>query len=85
MIENLKIICVQGAEIHPYILDLARLRIEVFKDYPYLYQGDMEYEMDYVRRFGYEKHPELCAHFEWKEIDKEVSTSKSLVFWLKQL
>ena len=35
---------------------LARLRITVFRDYPYLYDGDAAYERDYlaaqVARFG---------------------------------
>ena len=29
--------------------DLARLRISVFRDFPYLYKGDMAYERRYVR------------------------------------
>ena len=28
--------------------DLARLRIEVFRDWPYLYDGDVEYERKYL-------------------------------------
>lgn len=28
--------------------DLARLRIEVFRDFPYLYDGDLAYEMHYL-------------------------------------
>lgn len=28
--------------------DVARLRIEVFRDWPYLYDGDAEYERDYL-------------------------------------
>jgi GNAT superfamily N-acetyltransferase len=30
---------------------LASLRIRVFKDFPYLYEGDMEYEKDYLETF----------------------------------
>ncbi len=32
--------------------DLARLRIEVFRAYPYLYDGDMAYEENYVRHYA---------------------------------
>ena len=32
--------------------DLARLRIEVFRDYPYLYDGDPAYEAGYVADFA---------------------------------
>ena len=28
--------------------DLARLRIAVFRDWPYLYDGDVAYERDYL-------------------------------------
>lgn len=31
--------------------DLARLRIEVFRDWPYLYDGDLEYEARYLQRY----------------------------------
>jgi GNAT superfamily N-acetyltransferase len=32
--------------------DLARLRIEVFRDYPYLYDGDLAYERRYLASFA---------------------------------
>lgn len=31
--------------------DVARLRIGVFRDWPYLYDGDLEYERDYLRAY----------------------------------
>ena len=31
--------------------DLARLRIAVFRDWPYLYDGDLAYERDYLRAY----------------------------------
>lgn len=37
------------------IESLARLRIEVFRDFPYLYEGSMEYEKTYLST--YEKNP----------------------------
>jgi GNAT superfamily N-acetyltransferase len=49
MIDNLKIIRMTGPEIFPYMDDLARLRIQVFHDYPYLYEGDLEYEKNYLK------------------------------------
>jgi len=37
----------------PALLDeLARLRIEVFREYPYLYDGDAAYEADYLADYG---------------------------------
>ncbi len=37
--------------------DLARLRIEVFRDFPYLYDGDVAYEQTYLKRY---LAPEAC-------------------------
>ena len=32
--------------------DLARLRIAVFRDWPYLYDGSLDYEQKYLAKFG---------------------------------
>lgn len=40
-----------GAALAPYIADLARLRIVVFRDFPYLYDGDAGYEAGYLQRY----------------------------------
>lgn len=40
-----------GAEILAAIDDLARLRMAVFADWPYLYAGDPAYEAEYLREF----------------------------------
>ncbi|MDR0253256.1 MAG: GNAT family N-acetyltransferase [Brucellaceae bacterium] len=41
-----------GRNIAPYIDDLARLRIQVFRDFPYLYDGEMAYEADYIATYA---------------------------------
>jgi GNAT superfamily N-acetyltransferase len=51
MTDNVKIIRLKGHEIAPYVNDLAALRINVFHDYPYLYEGDMEYEKNYLQTY----------------------------------
>jgi GNAT superfamily N-acetyltransferase len=38
-------------EIEPWLLDLARLRITVFKDFPYLYDGTLDYERRYLQTY----------------------------------
>lgn len=43
--------CVSGISIERYIPDLARLRIEVFREFPYLYAGDIEYEKKYLETY----------------------------------
>ena len=40
-----------GREIEPWIRDLARLRITVFRDFPYLYDGTIEYEEHYLQTY----------------------------------
>ena len=39
----------KGAEIASAVEDLGALRIAVFHDYPYLYEGSLEYEKDYLQ------------------------------------
>lgn len=51
MADELKIVRLKGQEIVPYIPDLARLRIEVFIDFPYLYAGDLAYETKYLQTY----------------------------------
>lgn len=41
----------QGQEVEPYLDALGALRITVFRDYPYLYDGNLDYERDYLRRY----------------------------------
>jgi GNAT superfamily N-acetyltransferase len=43
---------VSGAEIHPYLDEVASLRIAVFREWPYLYDGDMGYEREYLRFYA---------------------------------
>ncbi|MFM5885977.1 MAG: GNAT family N-acetyltransferase [Novosphingobium sp.] len=53
-----------GGEIDAAIDDLARLRIEVFAAYPYLYDGDAAYEADYLREFVAARDAVLVAAFD---------------------
>jgi GNAT superfamily N-acetyltransferase len=38
-----------GSDIAPLLDDLAALRIRVFRDWPYLYDGDLDYERRYLQ------------------------------------
>ncbi|WP_017941322.1 MULTISPECIES: GNAT family N-acetyltransferase [unclassified Thioalkalivibrio] len=42
---------VSGAGIAPYLEDVARLRIAVFREWPYLYEGSAEYEARYLQDY----------------------------------
>ena len=40
-----------GVALTQFIPELARLRIEVFRDFPYLYDGDYDYEKKYLQTY----------------------------------
>jgi GNAT superfamily N-acetyltransferase len=40
-----------GKDIIPWLEALASLRIEVFRDFPYLYEGSMDYELSYLQTY----------------------------------
>lgn len=41
-----------GAEVAPHLDAVAALRIAVFRDWPYLYAGDREYEKNYLATYA---------------------------------
>lgn len=41
----------KGAELEAHLDDVARLRIAVFRDWPYLYDGTLEYERAYLATY----------------------------------
>jgi GNAT superfamily N-acetyltransferase len=49
---HLRIETRQGAEVLPLLPALARLRTEVFRDWPYLYAGEEGYERGYLRAYA---------------------------------
>jgi len=40
-----------GKDVERYIPDVARLRISVFREFPYLYDGNLDYEAKYLRTY----------------------------------
>jgi GNAT superfamily N-acetyltransferase len=48
----LEVTSLVGAEIKPVLSDLAKLRIIVFRDWPYLYDGTIEYEEKYLAKLA---------------------------------
>jgi GNAT superfamily N-acetyltransferase len=48
---GLQIQTLDGSQAQKYLADIARLRISVFRDYPYLYDGNMAYERDYLETY----------------------------------
>jgi len=51
MRDDLKVLRYKGNEILPFIPELATLRISIFKEYPYLYEGDLDYENKYLNTY----------------------------------
>jgi GNAT superfamily N-acetyltransferase len=48
---NLRVEVFSGGEVAPLIPELARLRMAVFREWPYLYDGSLEYETHYLSKF----------------------------------
>lgn len=40
-----------GQAARPFLNEIARLRIAVFRDFPYLYEGSLDYEMEYLNDY----------------------------------
>ena len=57
-----------GAEFDAAIPALATLRIRIFRAFPYLYDGDLEYEEKYLSRFRHADRAFLAAAFDGDEI-----------------
>lgn len=52
MPERFRIQRLSGLDLNPYLPELARLRIRVFRDFPYLYQGSAAYEESYLKTYA---------------------------------
>jgi GNAT superfamily N-acetyltransferase len=57
-----------GARLSEHLGDVARLRIEVFRDYPYLYDGDLDYERQYLAAFAGAPDAAIIAAFDGDEV-----------------
>lgn len=49
--KNFRLVEMRGPEAAHYIEEISKLRITVFHEYPYLYEGDFEYEKNYLRTY----------------------------------
>lgn len=43
--------CFAGNAVAPYMDDLARLRISIFRQWPYLYEGNASFEQEYLETY----------------------------------
>ena len=60
----LRIEALTGARLQTHLPDVARLRIEVFRAYPYLYDGDYDYEARYIAAFAASPHAVVVGAFD---------------------
>lgn len=51
-IEGIRFVTLQGPELEAALPELARLRITVFREWPYLYDGSLDYEQRYLRTYA---------------------------------
>ncbi|MBN8500736.1 MAG: GNAT family N-acetyltransferase [Sphingomonadales bacterium] len=58
---SLRVVPLAGAALAAAIPDLARLRIAVFAEFPYLYAGSLDYEQTYLAAFAAARHAVLIA------------------------
>ncbi|MCH8504772.1 MAG: GNAT family N-acetyltransferase [Ectothiorhodospiraceae bacterium] len=52
MTDTVELVNLIGEQLQPHLDALAALRIEVFREYPYLYDGDTGYERNYLRTYA---------------------------------
>lgn len=71
----LEVRALSGSEIADALQDLARLRIEVFRAWPYLYDGDTAYEQRYLRGYADDPAATLIAA---RDGDRIVGASSGL-------
>ena len=60
----LKFITKKGIEIESVFDDLAALRISVFHDFPYLYEGTVDYEKEYLKIYSTSERSFLFAAYD---------------------
>lgn len=58
-----RVVPLSGSEIGPLLPALAELRMQVFRDFPYLYDGDLAYERWYLERFAAAEEALVVAAF----------------------
>lgn len=55
-LEKFKFHRLSGEQARAFVEELAHLRLKVFFDFPYLYEGNLDYEKDYLETYFKAKH-----------------------------
>jgi len=64
----IQIVPFKGKEVAKLIPEIAKLRIEVFAEYPFLYEGDLDYEKRYLNKFTEMEDSIAVAAFDGKKL-----------------
>lgn len=70
---------ITGQQINNWIIALAELRIQIFKDWPYLYSGSLDYERKYLSRYAQAEKSFITMAF---DDDKLIGATSCI--WLPQ-
>lgn len=68
MAADLQVRRIAGADLGPWLDAVARLRIAVFRDWPYLYAGDLAYERDYLQAYARSPESVFVLAFDGDEV-----------------
>src|SRR5215469_10446564 len=52
LMTDIHVRCFTGAGLKPYLHSVAKLRMEVFKEYPYFEEPDLDHEMSLLRKIS---------------------------------
>ncbi|MEW6489534.1 MAG: hypothetical protein AB1578_16660 [Thermodesulfobacteriota bacterium] len=97
MAQGLRIERFSGRGVVPWIPEVARLCIAVFREYPYLCDGTLAYEQEYLKDLAGSASGVVVTAFDGDEavgastgmpledLDEEAESPKPLVFWVKPL
>jgi GNAT superfamily N-acetyltransferase len=64
----MKVEALEGNALEAALDDVARLRIAVFRDWPYLYDGDLDYERAYLKPYRHSPRAIVVAAFDGARI-----------------
>ncbi len=65
---NYKLIPLIGEEVREHIPEIAAFRIEIFAEYPFLYEGDYNYENEYLKKYLTMKDAIIVLAYDGKEL-----------------
>jgi GNAT superfamily N-acetyltransferase len=65
---TVRVVALTGEDIAPLLPDIARLRIAVFRAWPYLYDGTLAYEQSYLGKFAQAPGAVISAAFDGDEL-----------------